>query len=183
MFDLKLIDGFRKESEDDAPINDDVKKAWFVFLSDFVTCVSYHWSHYLKEIKVDNVDPSFKGIMTASDEAYTIWLLQNKFEEVNEDAIAIKGSDRETWKKNRPKRNVGRHGSKWKLDDFVDLHVKIKKNRDAKDSNKLWERMFFNQFVHRLTDSEATRDPDSASKYNVNNSNLLDDEDEINDDE
>ena len=122
--------------------------------------------------------------MTASDEAYTIWLLRNKFEEVSEEAIAIKKTDRETWKKNRPKRNVGSHDSKWKLDDFVDLHVKIKKSRAAQDSNNLWEGMFFQQLLlDSLTESDATRDPDSASKYNVNNSNLLDDEDEINDDE
>jgi hypothetical protein len=182
MFDIKLMNDFRKETSDETEIQDDVKRAWFVFLEEFVIGVSYQWQHYLKDIG-NGGNGSFRGILTASDEAFTMWLLTHKFDEVNNDAIAIKNTSFDLWKKTRTKRNVGTHDSKWKLDDFVDLHVKTKKQRAEAVSNGIWEQIFFKQLFLLRSQSSATREPDSTSKRSVNDSNLLDDQDEIEDEE
>lgn len=173
------MEKFRVDASNETEIDEDVKNAWFVFINEFVRCVSYHWTHYLKDLEVGVENPSFRGIMTASDEAYTMWLLKHKYKDVYSEAMAIKSTSLEMWLKNKPKRQPKSHDSKWKLDDFVDHHVSVKKKRANEQSNLLWEQLFFKRFLIKLKESGATKGPDSASKRSVNDTNLLDDDDEL----
>jgi hypothetical protein len=178
MFDIKLIEKFRFSVTQESEIEEDVKEAWFIFHNEFVRNVSYHWRHYLKTIRKGGTY-SFHGIMTASDEAYTLWLLKNKYSEAEKEAKEIQQQGRELWMKNKSKRIPATHDSKWKLDDFIDLHFSIKKQRAVGESNAIWESIFFSQFFNSSNNDQGLKDPDSSSKRCLNEANLLDDEDEI----
>ena len=83
MFDLSYLDKFRDNDESATSINvpDNMKKAWFSFLYDFCTCVSYEWSNYINSLTKFH-QPPFHGHLSTSDEAFTIWLIKCKYNSI-----------------------------------------------------------------------------------------------------
>ena len=182
MFDIDLLEKFRDvDINDENDVDDDVKNAWYTFISEFCTCVSFHWANYVKRVdRKDNA--TFISRLTASDEALAMWIISVKYNEVKEHADYIKQHGDDAWKKSKKKRKSGTHDSKSKIGDFISYHKSIIEKRQNKRSNKLWESIFFNQHIHDTSDSETAspaKTPGSASKTNVNIGLTKDDVDEL----
>ena len=156
MFDIKLLDKFRDiDKKDESSIDDDVKKAWFTFNKEFCRCVSFHWTNYLKSIERKE-NASFKGMLTASDEALAMWLVKIKYEEAKAETDYINEFGNDAWKKSRKKHKSGTHDSKWKLDEYIELHQSIIEKRSNHESNTLWEKLFFDSHFHQSNGQDDT---------------------------
>jgi len=143
MFDIRLLDKFRDNSfSDPGQIDAEVKDAWISFISDFCQCVSYQWAEYLKQVRKKE-NATFQGTLTTSDEAFTMWLLKVKYDDAAREAEEIKEHGANHWKKNKKRRKSGPHDSKEKLEEFVQLHYKIRDQRQNEESNKMWEKIFY----------------------------------------
>lgn len=179
MFDITLMDKFRDPAiESEADIEEDVKNAWCIFISDFCKCVSFHWTNYLKNIERKE-SATFRGMLTASDEALAIWLIKIKYEEVKAAADYIKEHGNDAWKKTKKSRKSGSHDSKWRLEEFIELHKSMKELRSNTKSNDLWESIFFDYHLNDTNTCSSVKEPDSASKKSVNECQLMDDADEL----
>ena len=86
MFEPSIMDQFRTYNENDPTfkVTDDLKTAWFSFLLEFCPCVSYEWTNYLSHLSTDH-HPGFLGYLSASDEAFTIWSINLKYERVKKE--------------------------------------------------------------------------------------------------
>jgi hypothetical protein len=158
MFDIALLDKFRDFDENDPlfSVSEDVKKAWFSFLYDFCPCVSYGWSTYLAHLNRDNCLPFFE-FLSASDEAFTIWLLKIKFNRVKIDIQEKNNEVNKELEPTRKKRKTGAHDSRTHLDMYVDLyHHDVKPKLDNKASVEFWEQLFFSEFFKQIGDTHES---------------------------
>jgi len=181
MFDISLMDKFRDPeiSTDEDEVTVEVRNAWYMFINEFCTAVSFHWANYLKRVDL-NENATFISRLTASDEALAMWIITVKFDEVNEHAQFIREHGDEEWRRSKAKRKSGSHASKSRLQEFITLHKRVIDRRSDASSNILWERMFFDT---HLADREETNSPEkivnSASKPDVSQSLTMDDDEEL----
>lgn len=159
MFDLDFLDKFREHDINGSEnvISDDIKKAWFSFLYDFCTCVSYEWSNYINSLTKYHQVP-FHGYLSTSDEAFTIWLIKCKYNSVKEDVRLIKEMGQAEWKEKRKKKKSGAHHSREKLDDYINIYNDIRLKTENQHSVQNWEQVFVTEFFNEVTDIKEQDD-------------------------
>jgi hypothetical protein len=181
MFDISLMDKFRdpETSTDEDDVAVEVRNAWYMFINDFCTAVSFHWANYLKRVD-NNENATFISRLTASDEALAMWIITVKFNEVNDHAQFIREHGDEEWRKKKAKRKSGSHASKSRLQEFITLHKRVMDRRSDASSNILWERMFFDTFLADRDEAESPeKTVNSASEHDVSQFLTMDDDEEL----
>jgi hypothetical protein len=166
MFDVTLMDKFYTFSDDsNFDVPDDVKYAYYTFISEFCPTVSSFWKHYLNKFcKIESA--TFDQRLTRSDEAYTFWLIKCLYDKCYQHAQYINQFGRDKWlEKQKHSRKKGKHDSKAKIDDYVQLLNKIEKHRQDKKSYSYWETVFFEKNFEDSS-SESSEESDGTKTTN-----------------
>jgi len=143
MFSKGCLNKFRElENTDDPQVDDELRKAWYIFIAEFCRSVSYHWKSYLTKINNRN-DATFKGNLTMSDEAFAMWVVYCKYDEAKEEAEEIKKMGIDKWKNSRNKKRAGPHDSKELIKHYIKYYDKLTEARSNKASDAYWQKMFF----------------------------------------
>jgi hypothetical protein len=161
MFDQAYVEQFYKEEIVTHPesIDDDFKKAYFMFIDVFCKATSQHWKKFVNDKLVLRSDGQYSPYLTTSDEALTLWLLQQEFNKAKEDADLIAKYGPEEWNKNREKRKRGQHTCLAKQTDYVALYNKISIARSEPLSQEFWQNQYFDYLF-------STRGPKELAAMN-----------------
>lgn len=168
MFSLEMFKSFRQYEENvNFLVNDDVKKAWIVFINEFCRHVSYEWNEYLKNI-MSKETSTFFGNLTTSDEAFTEWTITCKFDEIKTEASEIDLIGMDNWQVKRKKRKRGPHDSRQKMNIYFSIYNRVLKHRQNRDSNRYWQSLFFEQYFSNKQNENDNNDDESYKDMGMN---------------
>lgn len=137
---------------DSAPtfqVEEEIKKAYFVFIKDFCTCVSSYWTNYLDVVRVKH-NATFDQNLTPSDEVYAFWWLSFNLD--NEVKLFEKEEKEIVTKKQR-----GPHQSIDYQDDYARMYINLEKHRENSVAWKYWQSIFFDHYLHDLKTESVNR--------------------------
>jgi hypothetical protein len=147
MFDVKYLDQFYNKDFLTNPdrVTPDFKKAYFMYIDVFCKATSSHWRKYINNELIMREESQYTPNLTPSDEALTLWLLQEEIPKAKIDADRISEVGTEEWNKSRDKRKRGQHSTVAKQSDYVSLYNKIRSVRNDIDGFEFWKNIYFNE--------------------------------------
>lgn len=145
MFDQSFIDQFYNPDFVMNPdkVDENFKKAYYEFIETFCKATAPFWKSYVDNKLCERVGGVYSPHLTTSDEALTLWLIQQEFEKAKEDSNLIARMGPETWNKTREKRKRGQHMCVSKQSDYVTLYNKVKSARSDPEALEFWQNLYF----------------------------------------
>jgi hypothetical protein len=150
MFDIKLLEKFYTLTANDSnnpDVDEEVKKAYLMFIGDLVPVVSFNWKQYMKSYVSGLSEPTYlKNNLTVSDEAYTHWLIKRYLPGIIDEV-----------KNNKPMGQKGRKGphlTNTYKNEYMILFRRINEMRDPNmdhekyETYKFYEKLFFESFFN-----------------------------------
>lgn len=145
MFDPTYLEQFYDPDLVNHPdkMDEDFKKSYFMYIDVFCKATSPFWKKFLDDRIMTRNIGEYGPNLTKSDEALTLWLLQQEFKKAKEDADCITRIGPELWNKNREKRKRGQHMGLAKQSDYVTLYNKISAVRSDPAAFEFWQNQYF----------------------------------------
>jgi hypothetical protein len=157
MFTLDQMYQFRNGT-DMSKVDEEVKKGWYVFCSDFCKWVSPAWRKALTSITGEH-KLQFQKLLTRSDEALVMWIIYCKWDVIKSnvdagkylytDKKATKDEEEPANEKEKKKRS-GPQDSKIHILKFIEMTEEVGKLRNNRESAKAWQKYFFDAFEKSL---------------------------------
>lgn len=160
MFDEKYLDQFYNRDFLTNPdrVTDEFKQAYFMYIDVFCKTTSSFWRKYINNELILRDDGHYTPNLTPSDEALTLWLLQEEIPKAKLDADLISTVGQEEWNKTREKRKRGQHNTVAKQSNYVGFYNKIRLVRNDSDAFEFWKNLYFNDlFSSRRNDEIGER--------------------------
>lgn len=144
MFSIEMLEKFYDFKEDaNFEVDDEVKKAYFVFIKDFCSCVSRYWRKYLEVIRVRDA-ATFVNNLTPSDECYALWYLKCNYEREEKIALYSKTHSKQEIKQFEKEHPKGVNHSIEYFNQYCDIFDKIEEHRVNAKAFKHWQHIFLN---------------------------------------
>lgn len=189
MFPKEHLNHFRRLADEDGELNieDSVKESWYTFVMEFCKSVNSQWHKTLRNLD-KNHKVQVKSILSASDEALVMWIIECKYDMVKERVAkndirskalpSVEGKKKSSKKNTKPK---GATDSVEKLNRYTAIFNRIKDCRRNKVSSRKWEDMFWEKFNANYKEDEVdevSSATNSTKKANVPSLPAYDDQDD-----
>jgi len=156
MFSKDFLTKFRKAPKKDESIPDEIKNAWILFCQDFLPCVNSNWRKVTK-LLVNNQKKDFSELVTPSDEALILWIIDCCYEEIQENvkdgvflperkrkASKIDNSYGESEKNKRDKISGSHHDIIDKINIYLEYYTQVLNGRKIPQNEALWNHYYWN---------------------------------------
>ena len=157
MFSYSMFEKFYEFNDDpNFSVDEEVKQAYFIFIKDFVSCVSPFWKKYLKTIRVRDA-ATFVNQITPSDEGYAIWYLTLNYEREHQVAVYSKTHSKPEIRQFEKENPKGLNQTLNHFDDYVNIFDKIEAHRVNANAFQYWQNIFFDQYLTSPTARSISR--------------------------
>lgn len=148
MFDVNHLEDFYKYDKalgDNQDISNEVKKSYYIFMTDFVTKVSRSWDSHLKLRAFPKTNATLARVVTTSDETFTWWLVKTRSaqEKQNASEIAALDGNIKAWKENHKKKaRQGARNSRIHKQLYNGMYSTIAAHRKDANAFSYWNSIF-----------------------------------------